>query len=197
MRLFPLLFIAVTSSICFAADEPDYDPLATGCEWIMDATITGPDGTLKTGIARRVVENEETRNGKAYFRTVTTVERPLPPLSEVKLSRKDQTGFYSLDPKSKDAKEQTELLFPYKVGLTWKKFSSGMTLTDTVIGFESVTINGKKYDNCVHLRSTTDDGSYTEDYWNAPGLGSIKSDMRYSNGAKISLALREFKPGKK
>ena len=39
------------------------------------------------------------------------------------------------------------------------------------------------------------DGVYTEDYWEAPKLGCIKSES-VLGGGKILLTLREFKSGK-
>ena len=60
----------------------------------------------------------------------------------------------------------------------------------------TVTIGEKTYENCIHIRNTTDKRGFQEDFWEAPHIGCVKSDSTYAEGIKISLTLREFKAAK-
>ena len=198
MRL-PLLIglasLALTT-VSRAADADEYAPHHDGDEWIMDAVIVSPQGAITNATIHRKRSGTEERNGKTYARTRTWLEGGPFAFDETKLTRKDATGFYSLDPKDPNAAEKVELLLPLKVGQTWPKRIGQLNATDTVIGRETVTLNGETYQNCFHIRTASPDGKYTEDYWEAPKVGGIKSVIDYGNGASITLAVREFKPGK-
>jgi hypothetical protein len=196
MRPFPLHCLLLAFAVLSpAAEEAEYLPLASGHEWIMDVTVTGPDGAVSKGAARRKIGSSEKRGGKEYLRITTIIEKPLKPSNTAKLTRKDETGVYIIEASDPESKEQTEIVLPLKVGQTWKKSFEKKIFTDTVIGLESVKVQGKTYANCFHIRTTSSDGSFTEDYWEAPGIGSVKSEMVYGNGGRIVLTLREFKPG--
>lgn len=195
------LLIALAASCSFAtslfaADPSEYAQLVEGQEWTMDGEIVFPDGKKSEVTGRRKVEGPVEHNGKSYLRTRTWIEGgpKLPPV--IMLSRKDATGYYSVKADVKDAREETQFLLPLKVGQTWRQISGEYTLTHTVVALESLTIGDKKYEDCFHIRSVSDNGDFTENYWEAPKLGSIKSEMTYGNGVKIILTLREFKPGK-
>jgi hypothetical protein len=193
MRFLPLLFSVVLTATSFGAD--DYLPLAVGNEWVMDAVLTSPAGEVSKTTARRRTGGTTEHDGKVYHRVVTALEGPNAS-AYTKLHRKDETGYYSVDVRDENAKEQTEVVLPLKIGQSWKRTSGAVNLTDTVIAQEDVTINGKTYEKCFHIRVTTTDGSYTEDYWEAPGVGCVKSETVFGNGGKISLTLRSFKSGK-
>ena len=192
-----LVFAATSLSSSRAAPKPDdYLPLNEGDEWTMNAIITSPNGTKSTAIARRKVEGKVERDGKNYIRARTWIETGQAPVEYAKLTRKNETGFYSIDESAKNPKEQVEVILPFKIGQTWKKVFGQWNTTDTVVGLETVTVNGKTYENCYHLRSETADGAYKEDFWEAPGVGSVKSEIVYGDGSKIVLTLKEFKSGK-
>ena len=57
------------------------------------------------------------------------------------------------------------------------------------------TIGDQKYENCVHLRIVTAAGK-TEDTWDAPKMGTVKSESVMPNGVRIVLTLKEYQPGK-
>jgi hypothetical protein len=196
MRFLRLLLLVSACSVCLAVDDSEFFPIATGNEWIMDATMTAPDGSVKKGTVRRKVGGPEKRHGRTYHRVTISIEKPLPPSSSTKLTRKDENGVYAIEARDPNSREQTEILLPLKVGQTWTKSLEQKAFTDTVLGIESVTIGKKTYANCFHIQTTSPDGSFTEDYWEAPGIGSIKSEMIYGDGTRISLALREFNPAR-
>ena len=198
MRSFILLLLAAFSlaSAVFGLEQDDYLPLREGCEWTMDAEIILPSGEKSTATAHRTVGAQVEHDGKTYHRTRTWMEDGRTPTVSSKLTRKDATGFYSIVEGNADAKEQLEVMLPFKVGQTWQKTWGSVTVSNEVIGVESVTIGGTTYKDCIHIRSTAADGSYTEDYWEAPKVGSVKSEIVYQNGGRITLTVKEFKPGK-
>jgi hypothetical protein len=65
-----------------------------------------------------------------------------------------------------------------------------------VVGLETVTVGKKTYKECFHIRVESADKSYREDYWEAPGVGNVKSEIVSTTMGKITLTLREFKAGK-
>lgn len=116
-------------------------------------------------------------------------------MNNTKLVRRDEKGIYSIRGNEKDAQEKLEIPWPLRIGLTWITLVGPATFTNTVVGIESVTIGEKKYDNCYHIHTEAWDGGYLEDYWLAPTVGTVKSEIIYGKGNKLTLPLREFKAG--
>jgi hypothetical protein len=197
MRVFFLTLITVLASgvVALAVDPAEWFPLAEGCTWTMEARLVSPNGNVTPTTAHRVIEGVVERDGHKYNRVRTWMD--LAPKNQVtKLIRLDETGVYTVDENEKGATEQREAVFPLKIGETWKRMSKTSALKDALIGVEPVTVGDSTYDNCLHFRSTSPETKFSEDRWEAPGVGSIKSVMNFPNGAKILLTLREFKPGK-
>ena len=90
-----------------------------------------------------------------------------------------------------------EVKFPLKVGTSWQRPFGGLMLKESIVGLETVTISDRKFEQCFRFRSESPDGSYAEEYWEAPNIGCIKSEITFSNGVRIVWTLREFKPGKR
>jgi hypothetical protein len=192
-----LLWCLIVALLGFPAlAENEYLPIAVGNEWKMKATLVSPTGELSEGTAHRKVEGTVEKDGKTYFRSRTSIDAGPMKHEYTKLHRKDEKAFYFLDESKEGAAEQVEIVLPLKVGTTWQRTWGSMSLTETVVGIETVTISGKAYENCYHIRVTSPDGSYTEDYWEAPNVGSVKSKAVYGNGGKVTLTLKEFKSGK-
>lgn len=179
-----------------AADQSEYLPLKEGMEWIMDMQLFGPDGKLLgTNVAHRKVEAPVEKDGKQYFQEHNWAERKPGPPELTRLVRRDDTGVYSINP-AKDgdaAKEQCEVVFPLKAGTTWERKQSAGVIKESVIGLEEVTLDGKVYKECFHIHSERTDSGLVEDYWEAPQVGCVKSEIRLPNGAKLVLTLKESK----
>ena len=197
-RLFALLALFAHATL-FAATKPspDHFPLREGVEWRMDIEVTYPDGQRLRGGGRRVTGPAEVRDGKTYFRSRTWEEFEVQPRRErVKLVRKDANGLHSIDLSAETQKEEMEAALPLKVGGRWQtKHLHRMVLNHEVIAQETVVIGGKTYSNCFHIRTTATAGDYTEDFWEAPDVGLVKTVVTMT-GAKVALTLREFKSGK-
>jgi len=188
--------ISVVARAIAADQSAHFFPVSEGSEWIMDARLVSPNGDVTPTTAHLLIEGPVEKDGRKYHRLRTWMDFGASKNTFTKLIRADETGVYAIEEGEKDAPEQKEAAFPLKIGLSWQRTSHGGTLKDSVIGIERVTIGDTAYDNCLHLRTTTPDRKFTEDYWKAPDVGSVKSVMAFANGAKIILTLREFKPGK-
>jgi hypothetical protein len=184
------------ASFSRAAEPSEYCPLAEGMEWTMDAKVTSPDGKVIDTTAHRRIGAKEEWNGKSYYRMKTWIDGVPELRAYESLERRDEKGLYSVDLRNPKPTEVTSMVLPFAVGQKWTRENGEAPVTLEVVALENLTINGKTYEKCYRIKATAKGGSYTEELWQAPGLGSIKSDVVLSIGAKVSVALREFKAGK-
>ena len=206
MHLWKVTSVLLVLMFCFAqvepafavdADQKDYVPMREGVEWTMDVVITPDKGEAIQATGHRKVTGIVQRDGKQYFRSLTSMESPGRPAQEAsKLVRKDESGFYTIDEQEKDATEQLEIALPLAVGHSWECVVKGVKQKATVISREDVAIGEKIYKDCYHIRTEGADGKVTEDFWEAPNTGSVKSIVVYANQGKMVLTLRSFKAGK-
>lgn len=178
-------------------DPSDYLPLKSGNDWTMDMTITSPSGEVVKATARRRLEDTVEKDGKSYIRLRTWTENTPAPLEFTRLIRKDGDGVYSIMEGGKDDKEQTEqkeIALPLKAASAWQRTLRGMKFFDVIIALESITVGDKTYANCFHIRTESGDGKYREDYWEAPKIGTVKSEAVWGDGTRVTATLREFKP---
>lgn len=196
LQVLVLSVIACFGLTSFGAEADDYLQIHEGREWTSDVTIRLPDGRIESGIGHSLVEGKVQHAGRTYHRVRISLEGGPLPFKIAKLVRKDAAGVYTIPEGDPEATEQMEVKLPLKVGATWQRPFGGVMLKESVVGMESVTIGDKIYKECYRVRSETPDGMYVENYWEAPGIGSVKSETVYSNGLRILWTLREFKPGK-
>ena len=196
LPLFAVLATATVSAFAMEIDQSAYLPLTAGNDWTMDVVFTSPSGEVSKATGRRRLEDTVEMDGKSYVRSRTWTEDGPTPMEYTKLVRKDGDGMYSLLEGGKNEKEQLEIPLPLRTSMAWTHETQGMKFFDRALGVESVTIGDKTYAKCFHFRVESADGKYREDYWEAPKLGNVKSEIVYSSGAKITLTLREFKAGK-
>jgi hypothetical protein len=196
MRILPMIVAILAVVQAVAADQDSYIPVRTGTEWVMDAKAESGKGGTLTGTGHRWIEGEVEKDGVKYVRERTNLEFGSIKNEYAQLIRKDASGFYGIPENGKDAVEQKQIAFPLKVGTSWEFTYNGRKHAVTVIALESIKIGDKRYEECFHLRSVTEGGGLTEDFWEAPNMGSIKSEMLYPDGTKITLTLKKFKPGR-
>jgi hypothetical protein len=181
-----------------AADQSEYIILNEGREWLMDMNLFGADGKLVgTNVAHRKLEALVERDGKQYFREHTWAEATPGPGELTRFVRKDDTGFYSINPQKngESAKEEREIVLPLKAGESWERGRPDARIKESVVGLEDVTVGSQVYKECYHIHSERTDSGMVEDYWEAPQLGCVKSEIRMKNGAKLILTLKELKKG--
>ena len=177
-----------------ARARAEYIPIAVGDEWTMAMSIETPSGRSSEGVFRRRIESAERKDGKEYVRERTWTMGLAKGKEKTKLLRKDLSGVYSIDESVPGSPEQTEIVLPLKIGGTWQQRSGGKKITYTVLEMEEVEVSGKTYANCYHIRAASDDGSYTEDFWEAPHVGNVKSIIAYPDGIRVTLTMTAFKP---
>jgi len=190
-----LLILVVALGALPTFVEAEYIPIAVGDEWTMAMTVISPNGQVTEGVFRRRIESADAKDGKAYVRERTWTVGLAKRTELTKLLRKDVNGVYSIDESVVGSAEQVEVVLPLKPGAMWRQTVGAKTMTNTVIGLESVAVPGKTYENCFHIRISSADGSYTEDFWEAPRVGIVKSTVVYGSGLKITLTIQEFKSG--
>jgi hypothetical protein len=180
------------------ANQADYLPFAEGHEWYMDAAMETSTGEVKKGTAHRVFEETVKQDGHTYIRSRTTIEFPPFPKQEyTKLVRKDEKGFHAINETNPGSREQVEIPLPLTVGHHWERTDGTRTLRDNVVGIETLEIGGVVFRDCFHIHSEAANEKMTQDYWEAPNVGNIKSVSVLPTGARITVSLHEFKPGKK
>jgi hypothetical protein len=192
-RAFLTLMLALGAFSTLAKAE--YIPIAVGDEWTMAATFVTPAGKTTEGIIYRRIESAVGKDGKAYVRSRTWTAGLAKRPDSTKLLRKDADAVYSIDESIPDSAEQIEAVLPLKVGSTWQQTEGAQTLTNTVLGREAIEVSGKTYGDCYHIRISSADGNYIEDFWEAPRVGNVKSIITYGSGARLILTLKEFKSG--
>jgi len=184
------------ADVAVAADPRDYFPVSKGAAWVADARVESALGSVLTGTAKVVSEEEVEKEGKRYVRERTVWDLEKVHNEFTKLTRKDETGVYSIVEGVTETVEQKEVPLPLKVGAMWSFTVNGKVLQITVLGIENVTVAGKTYEECYHIRKTLPGTRFTEDVWEAPKVGAIKSESVYEDGTKMIFTLREFKPAK-
>jgi hypothetical protein len=191
-----VLLLLLISNLSFgSAATNEYEPLATGMEWIMDFQFTSKEGTTTNGIFHRRIGETVGLNNKTYFRSHTWLEGGRPfAMDYTKLVRKDAEGYYSVDERDPKRFEKRSVQFPFKVGKAWEvKTDTGTTNRTSVIAKEDVAIGTNVYRDCFRLRIVSLSGNYQEEFIEAPDVGAIKSEIKPGDGSKLNLTLREFK----
>jgi len=191
------LLVCFTASLAIGAPaENVYFPLASGMEWIMDLQVISPKGDTTNGVLHRKIGEPVDYGGKAYFRSHTWLDGDRPfHMDYTKLVRKDAAGFYSIDERDPKRVEKQGGKLPLEVGKKWENKVEGGVLQTTVLAKEDVTLGTNVYKNCFRIRITAEGSQYVEEFLEAPGVGSLKSESNRPDG-KWVLTLREFKKPK-
>jgi hypothetical protein len=186
--------------VCFAAslavgapEELVYFPLASGMEWIMDLRVISQKGDTTNGVLHRKIGEPVECGGQTYFRSHTWLEGDRPfHMDYTKLVRRDAVGFYSIDERDPKRVEKQGGKLPLEVGKKWENKVEGGILQTTVLAKEDVSLGTNVYKNCFRIRITAEGSQYVEEFLEAPGVGSLKSESNRADG-KWVLTLREFK----
>ncbi len=192
-RVLSVVMLPVALMGTSRAAEDEYFPLAGGMEWVMDLQVISPKGDTTNGVLHRKIGEAVQHDGKTYFRSHTWLEGGHPfPMDYTKLVRRDAAGFYSIDERDPKRVEKQGGKLPLEVGKTWTNTVDGGVMHTTVLGKEDVTLGTNVYKNCFRIRITAEGSDYVEEFLEAPGVGSLKSESKRPNGKWI-LSLREFK----
>lgn len=182
-----LVAICVRSSVLA---ESDYIPLAVGNHWQMSAKRESSIGPSTDSLFHRRLEGTVEKEGKTYFRVRMWSDGPTK--GEVtEYVRKDNEGYYTTRDLDKTPPER-ELILPLKVGAASERKVLGRTMTITVVGLESVTVSGKTYENCFHIREVVPEEKYTKDTWLAPNVGVVTTVSSFPTSTSSHSITRWF-----
>jgi hypothetical protein len=185
------LVVALSGISAFAED--DYCPLHVGDEWTYEIAHIDPKGAILTSPDHSRIRGTIEYLGKSYFVFEQWGGEDPPKKENTSYVRKDEKGVHTTFPRSASGAEILWLSFPLKIGASWK-YDDGMTCT--VVGLEKVVIGATTYQNCYHVVAKSVDRTFTSDAWVAPNVGAVKSVDVFSDGAKRTKTLVEFKPGR-
>ncbi len=197
--LFPIIATRVARADLLARhiDQSQYFICHQRDEWIYNVISTVGDGPPRKKTQRCQIGAEIQVNGKRYFRRMTDGQC-------TSLVRRDSTGVYSLEQPAKPEPDEQRIIaeeriasFPLKIGNTWLGNKYAPPVTMTLLGVETVRINAALYRKCIRIeRRQANMPNMVEEEWEAPAVGMIKRVVRYSGGGKITLTLKQYKPGK-
>ena len=198
MRAFFFLLIAALLGVFFwqRSRRIDYEPLADKYEWTMNAAFVSTNGKTASSTMHRKIEGKVLQGGKTYYRCHNWSEGGPTKIDFIALTRKDDSGVYTIPDGDVDAKEQMTMKLPIIAGQTWEILRKGESINFTVIGIETVTVDDKVYENCFHVRSDSKRHNSSEDDWEAPNIGTVKSHVIFPSGTTLTLTLTDFNPGK-
>lgn len=197
----PFAAFAGFASIIHAAAPPEYCPLGEKMEWVMEVKFVFPNGAVETTTGHRRLVQKESWGGKEYYIEQSWTDRHGGSDQAQRYVRKDESGVFTFNPYFTDEGQQRVVALPLVVGNSWSHLDIPIHVKSTVLADESLTIAGVTYEHCFHIHAVWEDGSRTKDYWEAPTVGTVKSELVYQkgnqNGHKEIWTLREFKAGKK
>jgi len=195
---FPVAAFVGFASLTHATEPaPEYCPLGEKMEWVMEVKFISPNGNVETTTGHRRLVQKESWGGKDYFIEQSWTDRGGGGDGVQRYIRKDESGVFTYNPNFTDEGQQKIVVLPLVVGSSWTHLDVPIHVKSTVVGTESLAIAGTTYENCFHIHVTWKNGSRTEDYWEAPTVGTVKSEIAYQSGRKEIWTLREFKAGKK
>jgi hypothetical protein len=190
IRFLFLLFILFLCSFACSKKGDEYLPLSKVGQSTEGAlkliTVNGVEYEGKQ-ISR--VENEETLNGKKYFKTVTTVTGDLQKILSrlggrtefTSYERRTDEALYLVDDdKHKDIPEYIYFPIPLEIGKKWTAQTPYGIESSEVETIETVELSSGKYENClkVHrIRGIGNERVESFDYL-APNIGLIKNEVK-------------------
>src|SRR5687768_8090645 len=92
-----ITIISVTRTHAATDKEIEYFPRYVGLALELDVELTDPGGKRTNGTMHRKFTEQVERNGKAYFKMRTWTDGSPLKHDATKLTRKDDTGLYTLD----------------------------------------------------------------------------------------------------
>ena len=193
-----LLAAAVLAACGQKTEAPGhpYCPLGNGLHWAYRAVTLGPGGSQVEARMETRVEGSETLNDKDYARFVTRTKVLGSEEPETVYFRSGPEGVFYVKGFQTDEPEQLYLPADPKTGMTWKVATMTNSVENRVDGFESVEIDGTKYE-CVRIssRGTLLAGPETVAIngvtYFAKGVGQVKSQMTTmgEGGERVPLSI--------
>lgn len=171
-------------------DSASYFPIQPGSDWGYDAVTTNIFGARARGTGRILVTGYSMSNGKRYSKLE---EGSTWTSAMLAFERVDETGSYML---AQDGREVLQCPFPLTEGASWTYNDGTALITNTLTGFQDLTVGGRTLRNCCCIETSSNSGVASgRRVWRAPGVGIVSAEYLYRSGVQISFVLRSHKLG--
>ena len=200
LKMFLLAFF-VALPACTQQGGEDYLPVGDGMKWEY-TTETCIEGKCRQGSVTTRYDGEEIVNGKKYLKRYSSKDGGSEQL--VSYDRKANEGLFGITAQYKDKPEQLVMPLIYKAGqtYTYTSYVPVRTTTEaTMVGKETLSLNGKAYENCYKFSYKT---AYEEGDWKgaqsegisyvAPNIGLVKTFMHIPDKVTFTMTLATYEP---
>jgi hypothetical protein len=194
--LYLIIFIILLAmSACSKQQQGEiYFPKASnGAQWVYGLRYSTPAGEQMGGMLIRI-GNEETINGKKYYKQITLTKGVPGAETHVSYNRRTKEGIYKIDESTTDRREYLTTPFPVKVGSTWTALTSDGQTRYKAEKLETLELNDKKYVNCLKVSFQAEKGSqhFEGISYFAPGIGEVYSLLSFGE-VKVDYAIINYK----
>jgi hypothetical protein len=173
--------------------EKYFPKTSKGARWEYGIRFSSMEG-VKMGGMLISIGDDETINGKKYYKQITLTKGVPGPGTHVSYNRRSKEGIYKIDMNSPDKREYLTTPFPLKVGSTWSTETSGGKTQYTAEKLETIELNNKKYENCLKVSVKVDKGMQHFEGFSffAPEIGEVYSILDLGE-TKVDYALTKYK----
>jgi hypothetical protein len=195
-RLTCMMIILLALSACSKKPQEGeiyFPKAAKGAQWEYGLRYTTPAG-VQMGAMMIRIGDDETINGKTYYKQITLTKGVPGPERHVSYNRRAKEGIYKIDDNTRDRHEYITTPFPVKVGSTWTAQTSGGQTLYRAEKLETIELNKKKYENCLKVSVQADKGlqHFEGISYFAPGIGEVYSILSFGE-VKVDYALIKYK----
>jgi hypothetical protein len=174
-------------------DEPYFPKTSKGAQWEYGLRYSTPSGVQMGAMLIRIGD-DETINGKTYYKQITLTKGIPGPETHVSYNRRTKEGIYKIDENTSDKHEYLTTPFPVKVGSTWTAKTSNGQTQYIAEKLETIELNNKKYVNCLKVSFQAEKGlqHFVGVSYFAPGIGEVYSLLSFDD-VKVDYALVKYK----
>jgi hypothetical protein len=189
-----ILLLALSACSKKPQEGENYFPKTSkGARWEYGIRFSTPAG-VKMGGMLISIGDDETINGKTYYKQITLTKGVPGPETHVSYNRRSKEGIYKIDMNAPDKREYLTTPFPLKVGSTWSTETSGGKTQYKAEKLETIELNKTKYENCLKVSVQVDKGMqhFEGVTFFAPGIGEVYS-LLILGDTKVDYALTKYK----
>jgi hypothetical protein len=197
-RKLPYIMIIILLALSACSKKPQegesYFPNPSkGARWEYGIRFSSP-AEVKMGGMLISIGDDETFNGKTYYKQITLTKGVPGPETHVSYNRRSREGIYKVDMDTPDKREYLITPFPLKVGSTWTTETSGGKTQYMAEKLETIELNNTKYKNCLKVSVKVDRGMqhFEGVSFFAPGIGEVYS-LLVLGETKVDYALIKYR----